>query len=237
MSNQFSRSELIFGSQSTKVLSRARVAVFGLGGVGGHALEALARMGVGHLDIIDSDKVSLSNINRQLVALHSTVGQLKTDVFKKRIEDINPLCQVVCHNVFYLPDNTGGIDLGSYDYVVDAIDTVSAKLYLASKCSELGVRLISSMGTGNKTEPTMLKVADIYDTKVCPLARAMRSELRKRGVESLKVVYSEEEPITGDKRDGNAERPLPGSTAFVPSVAGLIIASEVIKDLVLRGNI
>ena len=243
MLNQFSRSELIFGKEATHTLSGSRVAVFGLGGVGGYVVEALARMGIGTLDIIDSDCVNVTNINRQIIALHSTVGQKKTDAFEKRIKDINPLCTVNKHDVFYLPEMAGDFDFGVYDYVVDAVDTVSAKIDIAVRCTSLGVRVISSMGTGNKTDPTALKVADIYDTKVCPLARAMRSELKKRGVPALKVVYSEESPTEQDSEalleykentpDFNG-RAVPGSNAFVPPAAGLIIASEVIKDLIFR---
>ena len=225
MSGQFSRSERIYGASSTDVLSKKRIAVFGIGGVGGYVVETLARMGVGALDIIDNDTVNITNINRQIIALHSTIGQKKTDVFQKRILDINPACKVTKHDMFYLPENAEDIDLSAYDYVVDAIDTVSAKIDIAVRCTSLGVPVISSMGTGNKKDPTMLKAADIYSTKVCPLARVMRRELKKRNIPKLKVVYSEEIPTTED-----GER-TPGSVAFVPSAAGLIIASEIIKDI------
>ena len=225
MSGQFSRSERIFGADSTEILAKKRIAVFGLGGVGGYVAEALARMGVGALDIIDNDTVNITNINRQIIALHSTIGQKKTDVFQKRILDINPACTVTKHDMFYLPENAEDIDFSAYDYVADAIDTVSAKIDIAVRCTSLGVPVISSMGTGNKKDPAMLKVTDIYSTKVCPLARVMRRELKKRDVHSLKVVYSEEIPT-----ETSGER-APASTPFVPPAAGLIIASEIIKDI------
>ena len=231
MLNQFSRSELIFGKRAAEVLSNARIAVFGLGGVGGYVVEALARMGVGALDIVDNDTINITNINRQIIALHSTLGQKKTDVFEKRILDINPNCTVTKHDMFYLPENAEDIDLSVYGYVVDAIDTVSAKIDIALRCASLGVPIISSMGTGNKKDPTMLKVSDIYSTKVCPLARVMRRELKKRDVPALKVVYSEEIPtIDGEER-------TPGSTPFVPPACGLIIASEVIKDILSENEV
>ena len=225
MSGQFSRSERIYGTSSTEVLAKKRIAVFGIGGVGGYVVEALARMGVGALDIIDNDTVNITNINRQIIALHSTVGQKKTDVFQKRIEDINPNCIVTKHDMFYLPENADDIDLSVYDYVVDAIDTVSAKIDIVQRCTSLGVPVISSMGTGGKKDPTRLRVTDIYSTKVCPLARVMRRELKKRNIPKLKVVYSEEIPtVEGGER-------TPGSVAFVPPAAGLVIASEIIKDI------
>lgn len=235
---RFSRSELIFGADALKRLSQARVAVFGLGGVGGYALEAIARAGVGHLDIIDSDTVDITNINRQLIALSSTVGMKKTVLFENRIKDINPDCCVKAYDMFYLPERAGELEFDKYDYVVDAIDTVTAKLDLAVRCKGMGVPIISSMGTGNKTDPTALKVADIYKTSVCPLARVMRYELKKRGVGSLKVVYSEEKPASPNEdalkkyqKDMPDKRQVPASTSFVPPVAGMIIASEVIKDI------
>jgi len=240
MLNQFSRSELVLGKEAIKKLQNSRVAVFGLGGVGGYVLEALVRAGVGSVDIVDSDTVNITNINRQLVALHSNVGMLKTDAWEIRIKDINPLCNVVKHNCFYLPESSGSFNFDSYGYVIDAIDTVTAKIDLAVRCSSLGIKLISSMGTGNKTDPTMFKIADIYSTKVCPLARVMRNELKKRNVKSLKVLYSEEQPVIPDKEaleeylkfaDNINNKAVPGSVSFVPSVAGLIIAGEVIKDL------
>ena len=243
MLNQFSRSELIFGKEATGRLAGCRVAVFGIGGVGGYVVEALARMGVGSLDIIDSDTVNITNINRQIIALHSTVGQKKTDAAYNRIKDINPHCSVTRYDVFYLPDNAHAFDFSVWDYVVDAVDTVSAKLDLSVRCKEAGVPLISSMVTGNKLDPTAFRVADIYDTKVCPLARAMRAELKKRSVDSLKVVYSEESPRPQDPEalgeylehaDGSEKRAIPGSNPFVPPVCGLVIASEVIRDLLER---
>ena len=206
------------------------MAVFGLGGVGGYTVEALARMGVGNLHIIDSDTVSVSNINRQIIALHSTVGRSKTEVFKERIADINPKCNVMVHDVFYLPQKAEEFDFSAFDYVVDAIDTVTAKIDIIERCSRLGVPVISSMGTGNKVNPSELTVADIYDTSVCPLARVMRYELKKRNIQKLKVVYSTEKPKK-QKTETEGEKVPPGSNPFVPPVAGLIIASEVIKDL------
>ena len=241
MLSQFSRSELIFGKNATNCLNSAKVAVFGLGGVGGYVVEALARAGLGNIDLIDDDCVNLTNINRQIIALHSTIGMKKTDAFEKRILDINPKCNVVKHDCFYLPETSGQFNFNDYDYVVDAIDTVTGKIDLAVKCNEMGVKIISSMGTGNKTDPTAFKVADIYSTGVCPLARVMRTELKKRGVAKLKVVYSEETPLPQDKealeeyrlyQTDSKKNSVPGSNSFVPPVAGLIIASEVIKDLI-----
>ncbi len=237
MLNRFSRTELIFGKSGVKRLSEARVAVFGIGGVGGHTVEALARSGVGALDLVDSDRVSLTNINRQIVALESTIGQYKVDVAAARIADINPDCRVTAHRVFYSPETAQMFDFSLYNYVVDAVDTVSAKLSIIEKASAAGVPVISSMGAGNKTDPTALEVADIYETSVCPLARVMRYELRKRGIKRLKVVYSKEPPIAPDPEalveclEEGAKKQPPGSCAFVPSVAGLIIAGEAIKDL------
>jgi tRNA A37 threonylcarbamoyladenosine dehydratase len=206
------------------------VAVFGVGGVGGFACEALARSGIGNIDIFDKDVVSLSNINRQIIALHSTVGRAKVDVMKERISDINPDCKVNAHCVFYLPDNAEEYDLSKYDYIVDAVDTVSAKAEIICRATRLGVPVISTMGAGNKIDPTKFKVADIYKTEGCPLARVMRRELKKRGIEKLKVVYSPESPQRAI--DGEGEERVPGSLSFVPSVMGLIIAGEVIKDIV-----
>ena len=213
-----------------KKLRTAKVAVFGIGGVGGYVAEALARSGVGALDLIDKDVVSITNINRQIVALHSTVGKDKTAVMKARIADINPECKVSEHKIFYLPENADCIDLSAYDFVVDAIDTVSAKLELAVRTKELGVPFISCLGTGNKLDPTRLEIADISKTSVCPLARVMRRELRQRGINHLTVLYSTEEPIkSGIVED---DKPVPASSAFVPSAAGLIIASHVVRELI-----
>lgn len=228
----FSRTEMLLGQAAMDKLSKARVAVFGIGGVGGYVAEALARSGVGNLELIDSDKVSLSNINRQIIATLDTVGRYKTEVMKERIMSINHTAQVKVRNCFYLPDTESEFDFTEYDYVVDAVDTVTAKLALVMKTKEAGVPIISSMGAGNKLNPAMFEVADIYKTSVCPLAKVMRRELKKRGIDKLKVVYSKEEPIKNKEQqltDGG--KPIPGSIAFVPSVVGLIIASEVIKDI------
>lgn len=231
MSEEFSRTELLLGGAAMERLAAARVAVFGVGGVGGYVVEALVRSGIGAIDIIDNDTVSVSNLNRQIIALRSTVGQYKVDVFEERIGQINPDCKVRKYRTFFMPDTAEEFDFSQYDYVVDAIDTVTGKIELAVRCFECGTPLISSMGAGNKLDPAMLEVADIYETSVCPLARVMRYELRKRGIPALKVVYSKEKPLTpqGEKGGGKA---VPGSTAFVPSAAGLIAASEVIKDLI-----
>ena len=218
-------------------LKNARVAVFGLGGVGGYVVEALARSGIGALDLIDHDTISLTNINRQLLATHSTVGKSKPQAAAERVLDIDPTIAVTVHETFYLPETADQFDFTQYDYVVDAIDTVTGKLMLATAAQDAGTPIISSMGTGNKLDPTAFRVADISQTKGCPLARIMRKECRKRGIEKLKVVYSEEEPIPSRSEESTEELPegrrsLPGSVAFVPSVAGLILASEVIKDLI-----
>ncbi len=232
MSDIFLRTEMLLGDKNMQKLKTARVAVFGLGGVGGHATEALARCGVGFFDLFDNDIVAESNINRQIIALNSTIGQFKTEAMANRIHDINPSASVTCHNVFYLPDNADKFPLSNYDYIVDAIDTVSAKIELATRAEKLGVPIISSMGTGNKLNPTELEISDIYKTSVCPLARVMRRELKAKGVSSLKVVYSKEKPKTPIVcSEAIANCRTPGSTSFVPSVAGLIIASEVIKDI------
>ena len=232
---QFQRTRLLLGEEAMEKLGSAHVAVFGIGGVGGYVVEALARSGVGQFTLVDNDEVALSNINRQIIATMDTVGRPKTEVMKERILSINPKAVITCREMFYLPENAGEIDFTAFDYVVDAIDTVTAKISLVMKAREAGVPIISSMGTGNKTDPTRLQVADLYETTVCPLAKVMRRELRKRGVEKLKVVYSREEPLTPvqEESDGAAcrKRPVPGSCAFVPPVAGLILASEVIKDL------
>ena len=228
----FSRTAVLLGEEGLEKLKKARVAVFGVGGVGGYVVEALARSGVGALDLIDMDRVSESNINRQIIALHSTVGMLKTEVAGARVKDINPNICVRTHNVFYLPETASQFDFSSYDYVVDAIDTVSGKISLIERANEANVPVISSMGAGNKLDPTQFEVADISKTSVCPLARVMRRELKKRGIEHLKVVYSKEESLPSPIRDEESGKQIPGSVAFVPSVVGLIIAGEVIKDLI-----
>ena len=234
MLNEFSRTELIFGKEAMEKLAAARVAVFGIGGVGGYTVEALARSGVGAIDIIDNDKVSLTNINRQIYATHATIGRYKVDVAAERIADINPDCKVKAYKTFFLPETSNEFDFKEYDYIVDAIDTVTGKIAIVEKANESGVPVISAMGAGNKLDPTAFEVADIKNTSVCPLARVMRRELAKRGIQHLKVVYSKEKPKNPDgacEEDTN-RRAIPGSTAFVPSVVGLIIAGEVIKDLI-----
>ena len=232
MINQFSRTELLIGDDGVDKLKNSRVAVFGVGGVGGYVVEALARSGVGTIDIVDNDNVSLTNINRQIIALHSTVGRPKVDVMEERIKDISPFAVVNKHNCFFLPENSDDFHFRRYDYVVDAIDTVTGKIELAVKCKEFNVPLIASMGAGNKLDPTAFRVADIFKTKVDPLAKVMRNALKKRGIKKLKVVYSEEPPMTPLPSDEEtSKKVVPGSTAFVPSVAGLIIAGEVIKDI------
>ena len=227
--SQFSRTELLLGEKSVENLAKKRIAVFGAGGVGGFVCEGLVRAGVGSLDIIDKDTVALSNINRQLIALHSTVGMNKVDVLEKRLKDINPNLVLRKYKCFFLPETSDSFDFREYDYVVDAIDTVTGKIELVLKAKEAGVPVISAMGAGNKLDPTAFQVADIYKTSVCPLARVMRRELKKRGIEKLKVVYSKEEPLKPDFEEG--EEVVPGSVSFVPSVMGLIIAGEIVKDL------
>lgn len=227
MLDQFSRTELLFGKKAMERLSSSRVAVFGIGGVGGFTVEALARSGVGAIDLIDHDKVCLTNINRQIIATHKTVGKYKVDAAAERILEINPDCKVTAHKIFYMPDTQDGFDFSPFDYIVDAIDTVTGKLLIAENAVKCGVPVISCMGAGNKLDPTAFEVADIFETSVCPLAKVMRRELKKRGIERLKVVYSKEEP----KKPVTTEPRVPASNAFVPSVAGLIIAGEVIKDL------
>jgi len=248
MLNQFSRTELLLGKSAMERLAGCRIAVFGIGGVGGYVCEALARSGVGAFDLIDDDKICLTNINRQIIATRKTVGQYKADVMKERILEINPAAQVNIYKCFFLPENAADFPFEQYDYVIDAIDTVTAKIELVLQCQKTGTPIISSMGAGNKMDPTAFRVADIYKTRMDPLARVMRRELKKRGVRRLKVVYSEEKPIRpiedmaiscrthcicppGTKRHCTDRRDIPGSTAFVPSVAGLIIAGEVIKAL------
>ncbi len=238
MINQFSRTELLLGSENMNRLKNARVAVFGIGGVGGHTVEALARSGVGTLDLIDNDDVSLTNINRQMVATLSTIGRMKVDVAKERIMDINPDAVVNVYKTFYLPETKDQFDFTKYDYVVDAIDTVAGKIALIEQAKEAGVPIISSMGAGNKLDPTAFEVADISKTTVCPLAKVMRYELKKRGIKNVKVVFSKEKAMTplGATEEDVKKRQIPGSIAFVPSVVGLIIAGEVIKDLTVARN-
>lgn len=244
MSDQLIRTRMLIGDEPLSRLAKARVAVFGVGGVGGFCVEALARAGVGTLHLYDDDTVSESNLNRQIVALHSTLGQPKGEVMARRVLDINPACQVKAVRMFYLPDNADTVDLTQYDYVVDCIDTVAAKLELAVRCTALNVPIISAMGSGNKLDPTAFVVTDLSKTQGCPLARVMRKELRKRGIQHLKVVYSTEEPRTpirpmeteapagGDTRPGStARRDTPGSISFVPAAAGLVVASAVVRDL------
>ncbi|MGN1181073.1 MAG: ThiF family adenylyltransferase [Suilimivivens sp.] len=248
MLNQFSRTELLIGKEAMERLAKAHVAVFGIGGVGGYVVEALVRSGVGAFDLIDDDKVCLTNLNRQIIATRNTVGNYKVEVMKERILSINPDAKVTVHRCFYLPENAENFDFSSYDYVVDAVDTVTAKIELVLRAGESGTPIISCMGVGNKLNPTQLEISDIYKTSVCPLAKVMRRELRKRGVKKLKVLYSKEEPITpvSDMADSCREqcicppgtahkcterRAIPGSISFVPSAAGLIIASEVVKDI------
>lgn len=249
MLTQFSRTELLFGKEAMDKLAGSKVAVFGIGGVGGYVCEALVRSGVGAFDLIDDDKVCLTNLNRQIIATRSTVGKYKTDVMRDRMLDINPNVEVEVHKCFFLPENADDFPWDSYDYVVDAVDTVTAKIALVMKCKENNIPIISSMGAGNKLDGSQFKVADIYKTKVCPLAKVMRRELKKRGVKKLKVVYSEEIPTRpiedmaiscrnncicppGAEHKCTERRDIPGSVAFVPSVAGLIIAGEVAKDLI-----
>lgn len=249
MLTQFSRTELLFGKEAMGKLAGSKVAVFGIGGVGGYVCEALVRSGVGAFDLIDDDKVCLTNLNRQIIATRSTVGKYKTDVMRDRMLDINPNVEVEVHKCFFLPENADDFPWDSYDYVVDAVDTVTAKIALVMKCKEKNIPIISSMGAGNKLDGSQFKVADIYKTKVCPLAKVMRRELKKRGVKKLKVVYSEEIPTRpiedmaiscrnncicppGAEHKCTERRDIPGSVAFVPSVAGLIIAGEVAKDLI-----
>lgn len=241
MQNAFSRTRLLLGPEAMEHLAECRVAVFGVGGVGGYAVEALARSGIGALDLIDDDRVSLTNLNRQLLATRSTVGRYKVDVAEERIRDINPDCRVTTYKTFFLPETEDQFDFTQYDYIVDAIDTVKGKLALVEKADAAGTPIICAMGAGNKLDPAAFRVADIYQTSVCPLARVMRTECRRRGIQRLKVVYSEEPPIRPledpsagglpDVRPGTARRDVPGSTAFVPAAAGLIIAGEVVKDL------
>lgn len=248
MLNQFSRTELLLGHEAMENLSKKRVAVFGIGGVGGYVCEALVRSGIGAFDLIDDDKVCLTNLNRQIIATRKTVGKYKTDVMMERMLDINPNVNVTVHKCFFLPENADEFPFKEYDYIVDAVDTVTAKLELIMRAQKEGIPIISAMGAGNKLDAGRLKIADIYDTKICPLARVMRRELKKRGVTKLKVVYSDEEPKRpiedmsvscrtncicppGAQHKCTERRDIPGSTAFVPAVAGLLIAGEIVKDL------
>lgn len=248
MLNQFSRTQLLLGESAMQELANKRVAVFGIGGVGGYACEALVRSGIGAFDLIDDDKVCLTNLNRQIIATRKTVGKYKTEVMKERMLEINPNVDVRIHNCFFLPENADEFPFDEYDYIIDAVDTVTAKISIIMKANELGIPVISSMGAGNKLDPTAFRVADIYKTRVCPLAKVMRRELKKSGVKKLKVVYSEEQPTRpiedmsiscrtncicppGAEHKCTERRDIPGSVAFVPSVVGLIIAGEVIKDI------
>lgn len=245
MEEQFTRTELLLGSEAMNRLMQSRVAVFGLGGVGGYVVEALVRSGIGAIDLIDHDQVSLSNLNRQIIATRDVVGRDKVEVMRERIRSINPDCKVTVHSCFYLPQTADTFDFAEYSYVVDAIDTVTGKIQLILQAQEAGTPVISCMGTGNKMNPTEFKVADIYETSVCPLAKVMRKELKRRGVKQLKVVYSQEKPINiqnmesagmeAGEQDVSAKRQksVPGSVSFVPPVAGLILASEVVKDLIV----
>lgn len=232
--SMFERTERILGPKALQALRRSRVIVFGIGGVGGHAIEALVRCGVGAIDIVDKDTVDESNLNRQIIATRNTLGRAKTEVMRERIASINPDCRVTAHQCFFLPETADGFDFSQYDYVVDAVDTVTAKLQIICQAKECSTPVISSMGTGNKLDPTALQVADISKTSVCPLAKVMRKELKKRGVGKVKTVFSKEQPISpqDENRQAEGSRLSPGSISFVPSVAGLIIASEVVKDLV-----
>ena len=236
MENSFERTEMLLGKAAMEKLASSHVAVFGVGGVGGYVVEGLARCGVGALDLIDSDTVDVTNINRQIIATEKTLGMAKVDVAAERVASVSPSCEVTAHRLFYLPETEDRFDFRRYDYVVDAIDTVAGKISLIEKAKREGVPVISSMGAGNKLDPTAFRVADIYATSVCPLVRVIRAACRKRGIDALKVVYSEEKPLvpryveeSGEKKAGRA---VPGSVSFVPSVVGLIIAGEVVKDLI-----
>ena len=231
MENRFDRTKMLIGQDGLSCLSKAKVLIFGIGGVGGYVAEALARSGIGYFELVDNDKVSVTNINRQIIATDSTIGMYKTEIMRNRILDINPEAKVTIRNCFYLPENSDEFDFSRYDYIVDAIDTVTAKLDIVEKAGKVTVPVISCMGTGNKLDPTKLVVTDIYKTSVCPLAKVMRRELRKRGIASLKVVYSTEEPIKNDEIGR-----IPGSVAWVPPTAGLIAASEVVKDLINKNT-
>lgn len=233
MENQFSRTELLIGKQGVKKLQKSKVAIFGIGGVGSYVVEGLARAGIGNFILVDKDEVDITNINRQIIATNSTVGKPKVEVAKTRILEINPNALVQTYQEFFMPETKGILD-ETIDYIVDCVDTVTAKIELIKRAKELNIPIISSMGTGNKLNPTMFEVTDIYKTSVCPLAKVMRKELKARGIESLKVVYSKEEPIKTNKVNEETGKPTPGSISFVPSVAGLIIAGEVIKDILSK---
>ena len=253
MLNQFSRTELLLGPEAMESLSKKRVAVFGIGGVGGYVCEALVRSGIGAFDLIDDDKVCLTNLNRQIIATRKTVGKYKVDVMMERMLEINPNADITVHKCFFLTENADDFPFKEYDYIVDAVDTVTAKLELIMRAQKEGIPIISAMGAGNKLDAGRLKIADIYDTKICPLARVMRRELKKRGVKKLKVVYSDDEPKRpiedmsiscrthcicppGAQHKCTERRDIPGSTAFVPAVAGLLIAGEIVKDLTIQSN-
>ncbi len=248
MLNQFSRTQLLYGKEAMEALADKRVAIFGIGGVGGYVCESLVRSGIGHFDLIDDDKVCLTNLNRQIIATRKTVGKYKVDVMEERMKEINPQVDVVKHQCFFLPENADQFPFESYDYVVDAVDTVTAKIEIIMRCKALDIPVISCMGAGNKLDPSRFQVADIYKTTMCPLAKVMRHEMKKRGVKKLKVVYSDEKPTRpiedmsiscrtncicppGAKHKCTERRDIPGSTAFAPAVAGLVLASEVMKDL------
>ena len=232
MTDQFSRTELLFGAEAMEKLKKSHVAVFGIGGVGGHLAEALVRGGVGKLTLVDNDTVALTNLNRQMVATHSTLGMEKTKAAKKRLLDINPQAEIICKNVFFTPETAEEFDFSQYDYVADAIDTVAGKTELVVRCKEAGTPILCAMGAGNKLDPTAFRVADISKTSVCPLARAMRVQLRKKGIDHVKVVFSTEVARTpAESEEVTMKRQTPGSTSFVPSVVGLIMAGEILKDL------
>jgi len=240
MPDQFSRTRLLLGDEAIEKLSHAHVAIFGIGGVGGYVAEGLVRSGIGTFDLIDSDRIAMTNLNRQIIALHSTIGRYKTEVMKERMLDINPAAAVNVRNCFYLPETAGDFDFTQYSYVVDAVDTVTAKLLIITRSKEANVPVISCMGAGNKLDPAAFQVADIYDTTMCPLAKVMRRELKKRGIEELKVVFSTEKPLKPEADDSEEQesdggrRAVPGSTPFVPPAAGMVIAAEVVRDLLRR---
>ena len=234
MNEQHSRTEMLIGTEGVEKLQNSRVIIFGVGGVGGYAAEALARAGVGHIELVDSDCVALSNINRQIIATHNTVGMYKTEAMRDRIATINPECRVVCHSIFFDNDTKCQFNFTNYDYVIDAIDSLGAKIELIASAYESGTPIISAMGAGNKLDPTLFEVSDISKTTVCPLARAVRIALRKRGINHLKVVYSKEEPVVNPEVSDGERRRVPASISFVPSVMGLILAGEVVKDIAIR---